>query len=347
MTLLKRAGTLTFALVLGLSVVNTAGAQSVAEFYKGKRMTMMVGSGTGGSYNAYARTLARHIGKHIPGNPSFVVQNMPGAGGVKMTTFLYNKAVRDGSVIAAVQSTTPLDPLLFKGKYQYDATKFTWLGSLDVVTNVMITWHTKKIKNLNDLLTKNVSLAAVGSRTDGVVFSRLLNKWLGGNIKIVGGYGGSGEMFLAMERGEVDGRGGVPWATVKARKSAWIKDKKIDVPLQLAPQRDPELPNSDNLLDHVKDPAQKKAFEMLFSRQEMGRPYFAPPGIPADRVKALRAAFVATANDPAFRADLKKQKFALVMRTGKQVEAIIKRAYSTDKKTIAMLRKGVAAPKKN
>lgn len=329
-------------LLLGLAVLNPANAQSIAEFYKGKTISLIIGSGSAGSYNRYARTLARHMGKHIPGNPSFVAQNMPGAGATVAASHLFTKAAKDGTVIGAIQRTTHLDPLLFPGKYQFKATEFKWLGSLATVTNLIITWHTAKVKNLKDLLSKKVILAATGARTDGVIFPKLLNQWLGGNIKVVAGYKGSGSMFLAMERGEVTGRGGVPWATVKSARGEWVKDKKIDIPLQLAMKKDPELPNVDFLLDYVKDPAQRAAFELLFGRQEMGRPYVIPPGVPADRVKALRQAFVDTTKDPAFQADLKKQKFTLTLRTGKQVQAIVEKAYATDKKTLDMMRKVLA-----
>ena len=334
--------TTAFALGLGLAAgfaaTAPADAQSVEQFYKGKQVKMLIGGGPGGTYDTYARMVARHIGKHIPGKPDVIPQNIPGAGGVAAATQVYT-GPQDGSVFAALARPSTLDPLLSDRKFEYDSQKLKWLGSLAVETNMIVTWHTSPVKTQEDLWKHEATFAATGVTTDGVIYGTLINDWLGGKMKPIAGYAGSPEMFLAMERGEADGRAGVPWSTVKTAAAEWIKDKKINLVSQLALERDPELPDVPMLLDAIKNETHKQAFALLFARNEPGRPYVAPPNIPEDRLKALRDAFVAMTKDKEFLAEVEKAKLDLQLRTGEQVQALIQRSYATPKATVDLLKK--------
>lgn len=332
-----QASLVVWAVLLGLGTVAPAAAQSVEQFYKGKQVKMLIGGGAGGTYDTFGRMVVRHMGKHIPGQPLIIPQNMPGAGGIAAASSLYT-GVQDGSVFAALPRPATLDPLLSDRKFEYDAQKLKWLGSLSVETNMIVTWHTSQVKTRDDLWKYEATYAATGMSTDGVVYGKLINNWLGGKMKPVAGYKGSPEMFLAMERGEVEGRAGVPWSTVKSAAAEWIKDKKINLVAQLALEKDPDLPDVPMLLDAVKDPMHRQAFELLFMRLEAGRPYAAPPEIPADRLTALRDALAATAHDKEFQAEAAKAGLDLNLRTGEQVQALIQKAYATPKATVDLLK---------
>lgn len=332
-----QAGVVAWGVVLGLVGALPAAAQSVEQFYQGKQVKMLIGGGAGGTYDTFGRMVVRHMGKHIPGQPLIIPQNMPGAGGIAAASSLYT-GVQDGSVFAALPRPATLDPLLSDRKFEYDAQKLKWLGSLSVETNMIITWHTSKVKTRDDLWKHEATFAATGTSTDGVLYGKLINNWLGGKMKTVAGYKGSPEMFLAMERGEVEGRAGVPWSTVKSAAAEWIKDKKINLVAQLALEKDPDLPDVPMLLDAIKDPVYRQAFELLFMRLEAGRPYAAPPEIPADRLKALRDAFAATVKDKDFQAEVEKAGLDLNLRTGEQVQALIQKAYATPKATVDLLK---------
>ena len=330
---------LALGVAAGIAAATPAGAQSVEQFYQGKQIRLLIGGGAGGTYDTFARIVVRHMGDHIPGKPHIIPQNLPGAGGIAAASTLYTGA-QDGSIFAALPRPATLDPLLSDRKFEYDAQKLKWLGSLSVETNMIVTWHTSAVKTQDDLWKHEATYAATGMSTDGVIYGKLINDWLGGKMKPVAGYKGSPEMFLAMERGEVEGRAGVPWSTVKTAAADWIKDKKINLVSQLALERDPDLPNVPMLLDAVKNPTHRQAFELLFMRLEAGRPYAAPPDIPDDRLKALRDAFAAMVNDKEFQATVNKAGLDLNLRTGEQVQALIHKAYATPKPTVDLL-KGV------
>jgi len=228
--------------------------------------------------------------------------------------------------------------MLYDRKFEFDAQKFKWLGSLATETNVIITWHTAPVKTADDLFKTEAIFAAAGATTDGVIYPKMINQWLGGKMKVVAGYAGSPEMMLAMERGEVQGRAGVPWGGVKQSNMDWVQSKKINIVSQLALTKEPDLPDSPLILDYVKNPAHRAAFELLFIRQDMGRPFLAPPDIPADRLKALREAFVATAMDPEFLAEAAKGNLDIALRTGEEVQALVAKAYSSSKEAIDLIK---------
>ena len=337
MRVMTQGVALALGVAAGIAAAAPAGAQSVEQFYQGKQVKMLIGGGAGGTYDTFARIVVRHMGSHIPGQPHIIPQNLPGAGGIAAASTLYT-GPQDGLTIAALPRPATLDPLLSDRKFEYDAQKLKWLGSLSVETNMIVTWHTSNVKTQDDLWKHEATYAATGMSTDGVIYGKLINDWLGGKMKPVAGYKGSPEMFLAMERGEVEGRAGVPWSTVKTAAAEWIREKKINLVSQLALERDPDLPNVPMLLDAVKDPTHRQAFELLFMRLEAGRPYAAPPEIPDDRLKALRDAFAAMVKDKEFQATVEKAGLDLNLRTGDQVQALIHKAYATPKPTVDLLK---------
>ncbi len=326
---------------LGMAaLVSPAAAQTS---FKDKSITMIVGASVGGSNDLYARLLARHMGRHLDGNPGFVVKNMAGAGGAAAASTLYANAPKDGTTIAAVTRVTTLDPLLSSQKFPFDPLKFNWLGSLNKETNLIVVSDKAPVKTFEEVFSKEVIVAAAGATTDGVIYPRLINNLLGAKFKIVSGYAGSEEMILAVERGEVHGRGGVPWTTIKGSHADLLKSGKFIIIVQLALNKDPELPNVPLLMDYVKDDSHRKVFELLFARQEMGRPFLAPPDLPDAVVKQLRAAFNAAAADPQLLAEAAKQKLDIQVVTGEEMQAMLVRLYATPQAIVDIARKELEA----
>ena len=327
-----------WAIGVGAALVLWAGvnsAPSVAdEFYKGQNLTLMVGSGAGSVNDAYARLLARHLRKHIPGLSNTVVQNVPGASGVTATAQLYNNRPRDGSVIAVVQRTLLLDPLLRDRSYPYDILKLNWLGSLNRESNVLIVSGESKIKTFDDALTTEAILAAAAPDSDGVLYPKLMNLFLGTKFKVVSGYDGDAKMMLSIERGETEGRGGVPLGALKVSSADKLRDGRIRILIQLGLQRNPEIKEIPNLLERITQPAHRQVLEILFARQEMGRPVVAPPGVPEMRMALLHKAMEATARDPEYLADADRMKLEIDFLSGNEMQEMLKRLYALPKSTI-------------
>jgi len=326
-----------------MAAILTAGAFQAAQaddFYKGKRVKFLVGSSSGGGYDTFARVLARHYGDHIKGNPSFIVQNMPGASSRKVANFLYNKAPKDGSTIAAVFSGIPTEPLVNPNKARFDARKFTWIGSANKGTFVGFVWHTAPAQTLEDLKTKQMIVGASGGATYD--FPALANELLGLNFKIIAGYTGTKAIGLAMERGEVQGNAGTTWASIKLQHPDWIKEKKVRVFVQYAKDRHPELSNVPQMMDLAKTKADRQTLNLMYVRQEYQRPYIAPPGLPAVRVKTLRTAFNATMKDSAYLADARKRRLEINPLRGEQIDALIAEVYKTPKAVVERVKKILA-----
>lgn len=317
------------AALLAAGVAQSAHADS---FYKGKRVKFLVGSSSGGGYDAYSRVLARHFGNHLLGNPSFIVQNMPGASSRKVANFMYNKAPRDGSTIAAVFSGIPTEPLVNPNKARFDARKFTWIGSANKGTFVGFVWHTSPAQTLDDLKTKQMIVGASGGATYD--YPALANELLGLNFKIISGYTGTRAIGLAMERGEVHANAGTTWASIKLQHPGWLKDKKVRVFVQYGSKKNSELPNVPLMRKLAKNDADRQALNLMYVRQEYQRPYIAPPGLPAIRVKTLRTAFNATMKDPAYLADAKKRRLDVDPLRGEEIDALIAEVYKTPKAVV-------------
>jgi tripartite-type tricarboxylate transporter receptor subunit TctC len=324
-----------------LALVQPAAAQSVEEFYKGKTISLLIGFSVGGGYDLYARHLARHIGKHIPGNPTVIPQNMAGAGSLRAASFLYSAAPKDGSVFGTFARTTGINPLLESGA-NFDGTKFTWLGSVTDDVSTCITWSTSPVKTWQDFLTKPVTLGGQGPSSEPDIFARLFKNVFGAPIKLVAGYPGTTEITLAMERGEVDGLCGLSWSTIKTRHAAWFHDKKINVLIQSAFRKEPELGDVPLVMDMTKDPEKLQILKLILAAQQMARPFAAPPGIPADRKSALIAAFDATMKDPDFLANASRLSIDVSPVPARDLDTLLAEVYATPKEIIAKAAKAIA-----
>lgn len=317
------------AVLTVLTAGATAYAQTPAEFYKGKNIELYIGYSVGGGYDLYARVLARHIGKHIPGNPTVVPKNMEGAGSLRLANWLAKVAPKDGTVFGTVGRGVPFDTLLGLSGTQFKATEFSWIGSANNEVSICASWGTSKITTIEDALTKQLVIGGTGPTDDTVQFPRVLNGVLGTKFKIISGYPGGNDVVLAMERGEVEGRCGWSWSTIIATHADWVKDKKIHLLVQLALEKQPDLPDVPLIADMAKTTEQKQIIKLIFARQVIGRPYFGPPGIPKDRLEALRKAFMETMVDKDFLADADKSKLEISPVQGDKVEALVKEIYET------------------
>jgi tripartite-type tricarboxylate transporter receptor subunit TctC len=308
----------------------SARAQTVEEFYKGKTVNLLIGFSVGGGYDLYARHLARHLGKHIPGKPTIIPQNMAGAGSLRAANFLYTAAPKDGSTIGTFSRTTGINPLLESGA-TFDGTKFTWLGSVTDDVSTCVTWHTSPVKTWKDFLEKPSTLGGQGLSSDPDIFARLYKNVFGAPIKLVSGYPGTTEIMLALERGEVEGVCGISWSTLKTRHAAWIRDKKINILIQSSLKKEPEMDDVPLIMEQTKDAEKLQILKLILAAQEMARPFAAPPGIPENRKAALIAAFDATMKDPEFLADGQKLNLDVNPVTAKALNELLAELYATPK----------------
>ena len=302
-------------------------AQDVAAFYKGRDVFMEIGYSPGGAYDVYARAVARFLGQHIPGNPTLIPKNLEGAGSLRLANWLYNVAPKDGTQIGTIGRGLAFDPLLGNPGAEFDALKFTWLGSANNEVSVCVAWSTSGITKLEDLYTRQMTVGGTGGGSDTDVFPQVLNGVLGTRMKLVTGYPGGNDVNLAMERGEVQGRCGWSWSSVVATHSDWINEHKINVLAQLSLSKHPDLPNVPLIMDFAKTPEQKQILKLIFARQVMGRPYLAPPGLPKRQVLTLQQAFMDTMKDPRFLAEAKQEKLEINPVSGPQIEGLLNEAY--------------------
>ena len=334
------AKTVTTIAALAFVHAAPARAQSPADFYRGKNVNMIISSSPGGGYDILSRTVARHLGKHIPGNPNVIVRNMPGAGGIIATNHIYKAAPRDGLTFAGVQNNTPFEPLLGTKEADYDATKLNWLGTPSVETGTLIVWHTSPIQTLEDARRMEMTAGASGANSTPSFFARLLNELLGTKIKVIVGFPGQNEAYIAMERGELDSYGVTFWSSLTSTKQHWIKDKKIRVLVQYGPEKDAALPNVPYGPDLVTSEDDKLLFEASYAQLAAGRPFVAPPDLPADRLAALRKAMLDTYTDKEFLAEAEKLQLQVDKPTsGEKLQAQIGRVYQMPQRVIDRLRR--------
>lgn len=282
---------------------HSVAAADVADFYKGRTISIQCGYSPGGTYDAIARLLAQHMPAHIPGHPLIVVKSMPGAGSLRAVQYLYELAPRDGTELAVVTRSYPIEPVLNAAKTKYSATRFEPIGSTSPEISVGVTWHTSRIKTLDDLL-RHGAIVGSSSLTDDTGRYPLIIKNLtqAANMKIVVGYPGGNEITAAVERGEVDARVGWSWGSIKSRSRSWLAEKKINIFVQLGMDKAADLPNVPFIMDYARNETDKSALELLFAPMAAAWPLIAPPDVPNDRIAALRQAFQKTMKDPAFRA---------------------------------------------
>ena len=334
------------AMTLGAASLPTAGARA-ADFYAGKQIVFMIGSDVGGGYDIYARAIARHLGDHIPGNPTFVPRNQPGAGSGTVAAFLASVAPKDGTTIGAIFPGVIIGPLLDdKAKSLFEPTKFLYLGSADSGTRVCITFQNSKIKTFEDAQkTKTVmGASAAGGSTRDYAY---MNANAGGaKFTVVSGYKGTADIFLAMERGEVDGMCGLDWTSLKSQRPDWVRDKKVNILVQNSTDSEDELDKLGvpTLWKYIKNDQDKQAVEMVVSQQIFGRPYLAPPGTPAERVKILRDAFSATMKDPKFLEDAEKARIDIAPSSGERVQSVVEKLYATPKEVITRAKQLISPP---
>ena len=326
------------SIVVALLLASPVAAQSVDDFYRGRTVTVLVGFTAGGGYDLYARVLGRHLGRHIPGNPAVVVQNMPGAGSLKATQYVFGVAPKDGTVLATVSRGMATDPLLADAKF--DATKLTWIGSVTSETSICATWKASPVKSWDDMFKREFTLGGSATGADPDTFALILRNVFGAKVKLVTGYPGGNDINLAMERGEVDGRCGWSWSSLKSLKT-WLP--QINLLAQFAVVKNAELPQVPWTIERAKDDAQRQVLRLLTAGQFLGRPFFATPEVPADRKAALRAAFDATMTDPQFVAETTKLDLEVTPVTGQAIDAFLADLYATPKDVV---RKAAAAIQK-
>jgi tripartite-type tricarboxylate transporter receptor subunit TctC len=319
------------AIVLGALIfaafASPAYAQSVEQFYKGRQINLIVGFNPGGAYDPYARTVARHLPRFLPGNPDVVVKNMQGAGSVRAANYLYKVAPRDGSELGLIAGSAALEPMFGVRPTQFDGQKFTWLGSANDEPGVCFSWHTSPIVTAQDLFDKEMILGASG--TSNLDFPLTLNAVLGTKIRIVRGYNGTSSIMLAMERGEIQGMCGMVYAAVKTSHPEWLREKKVRVLMQIGLEPNREMAGIPFAMNFAKSDDDKRVLRLLVGWTIMGRPYLAPPGIPEDRKAALRRAFDLTMKDKAFLADADKMRLDISPITGEAIDRFLADAYAT------------------
>jgi tripartite-type tricarboxylate transporter receptor subunit TctC len=321
------------ALILGLTGI--VFAQSPADFYKGRNVDLYIGYSVGGAYDLYARVIGRHMGAHIPGNPTLVPKNMEGAGSLRLANYLYRVAPQDGSAFGTIGRGIAFDPLLIGKGDIFDAQKFNWLGSANNEVSVCVALKDSGITKFEDLFSKELTVGGTGTSADTDQFPHVMNGILGTHFKIVEGYPGGNDVVLAMERGEVKGRCGWSWSSVKSTHKSWIDEKKMIVLVQLSLTKHPELPDVPLVTDFAKTDEQRQILKLIFARQVMGRPFLAPPNVPADRVALLRKAFMDTMTDKDFMAEADKTELEVNPVSGEDVETLVKDIYATPKDIIA------------
>jgi hypothetical protein len=322
------AKTLLVALMLAvLAALRPAvAADEAPDFYRGKTINVIVGFGAGGGYDIYARLLAHHLGNHIAGQPNVVVQNMEGAGSVRAANYVYSVAPKDGTVLAAVNQNMPMYQMLGGAGAQFNAAEINWLGSMAYSNGTLYTWHQSGIKTLDDAKAREVPLGGVGTTSDSYIYPTLINGLLGTRFKVINGYAGTKEIHLALERGEVMGRGGNTWASVTSSNQDWIEQKKINVLVQIGFKLETEIPQVPLLIDLVKTPEEKQIVTVVTLPTALGYTNWLAPEVPASRIKLLRTAYDATMRDKAFLDEAAKHAMMIRPQTGSEIEALIKQA---------------------
>jgi tripartite-type tricarboxylate transporter receptor subunit TctC len=322
-----------FALIAAL-MLPVVEARAQTDFFAGKQISLLIGTTAGGGYDAYGRLVARHIGRHIPGQPAVVAKNMPGAGGLASANYLYNRAPKDGTEILIVQNGLPFERLFHslspEGKNAlFDATKFGWIGSATQTVFVTVTWHGSGIRTLQDASAKETILGASTTSSDSYVLAMLSNNLLGTKFKVVHGYAGATEVSLAVENGEVQGEAGKDWTTLTSTKPQWIRDKLINILVQMGMRAHPDLKGVPMAIDLARSPQDREIMEVVFAKYGMARPFFTAPGVPPERLALLRRAFNATMSDPVLIAEASKLGMEITPVRGEDVEALVGKMMAT------------------
>lgn len=308
-------------------------AQAAESFYSGRTVNLVIGYSVGGGYDMYARLLGKYLNKYLPGNPTITPQSMPGAGSLKAINYLYSIAPKDGATIGTFGRTMPEEPLL--GEADFDARKLTWLGSVTSDVSLCVTWMNSPIKTFNDLVSKPSRMGGQGAGSDPDVLSSAIKNIFGSKLQLVTGYPGSNETALAMERGEIDGTCGISWSTLKIDHPDWVSGKKINILVQVALEKAPDLPAVPLLIDLAPNAETAKVLKVISVSQAYARPFAAPPGIPEDRKAALRNAFEMVMKDPAFLAEAKRRGLEVRPVSWQRIDQLLDDVYKTPPDVLA------------
>jgi tripartite-type tricarboxylate transporter receptor subunit TctC len=323
-----RARLLPISVVLGLLVAGAAAAQD-ADFYRGKQIHLTISTGPGGGYDAYARTLGRYMASHIPGAPTIVPQNMPGAGGLRATSFVYNGAARDGTAMALVHGSMVTADLLTPDGANFKPANFAYIGNIDGEPGFCVAWKGSPVKKVEDLKTHDFIVGSTGAGAGLDIHPRVLNKLYGAHMRVVAGYEAGNDVALAMERGEVDGRCSWPVSALQVMRPQWLTNGDITLLVQFGIEKHPRYPNVPSILDLVTDPDARAALELILAERQLLRPVMAPPETPKARLEILRRAFLATMADPGFLAECEKQGLGVTPMAGDKVQALVARVHET------------------
>jgi tripartite-type tricarboxylate transporter receptor subunit TctC len=329
------------AILCGVSLTcvsaQLAPAAAADAYFKDKQIRMVVGSAPGGGYDAYGRLLAQYMKQHIPGNPTIIVQNMPGAGSLVAANYIYNVSPKDGTFIGAVNAMLATDPLVYPDRVKFDPRQFRWLGSALRENHVGVAWQLTRVKSFDDVLKNELIVAGTGGATN--FYPLFVDAMLGAKLKMIPGYQGTKQGMLAMERGEVGGLVGITWASVKATSGSWLRDDKIRAFIQFGLKKHPELPDVSWVYDYARNNDDRAAMDLAFGNSEFGRPFIAPPGVPDEVVQILRDAFEDTMSDPEFRADADKRQLDLEITRGSEIQSLIEKIYKTPPAVVERVKK--------
>ena len=338
---LKFAGKWLLALAALFALSGRAGADGVGDFYKNRSVSLVIGYSVGGGYDAYARLLARYIGKHIPGEPSIVPQQMTGAGSLRAANYIFSVAPKDGSVLGTFSRSMGIAPLF--GQAEFDSREFTWLCSVTDDDTTCVTWGTSPIKTWDDFLSKPFKLGGLGADSDPDIWALLYKNVFGAKVQLVTGYPGTNDVVLAMERGEVDGLCGLSWSTIRTRHAEWLSGHSVNIIVQAALRKEPEIAAVPLATDLVSNPEQLQIIRLLLASQAMARPFAAPPELAPDRKSALIAAFDATMRDADFLTEAQKLNFEIHPVSAATIDGLLAEVYATPKDVLARAAKAISS----
>jgi tripartite-type tricarboxylate transporter receptor subunit TctC len=322
----------------GLAQLGTAAADPTADFYRGKSISLIISVGEGDGLDRTARILARHWPDHIPGNPTIIPKNMPGAGSLRATEYLYGQAPKDGTVLGAIIPVFVLQQAMgggTTGAINYDAGKFAWLGSSSISNQMVYAWHATGVTSLEQAMRQELLMGATGIGSNSVLYPTILNNVLGTKFKIIMGYRTAPEVGLAMERGEVQGRAGESFNTLMAVNADWVREKKINILVQIGVAREPGFESVPLITDFAGDPARRAVLELFSEDIGLGRPYLAPPGVPAERIAALRRAFDAAMKDPGLLAEAKQSHLDISPTGGEMLQQLVASMLATQPEVLS------------
>lgn len=320
---------------------SSGNAQSPADFYRDKTISLYVGYPPGGDYDVYARAMARHMGKFIPGAPHMVVRNQPGAASLAFANELYNTHPRDGMVFGTFARSVPMDRLLERPSTNFDPTQFNWIGSANAEVSICTVWHGIGVRSVQDFMSRPIVFGANAPGSESDVYPTILKNLLGAKFKVVTGYPGTNDLMMAMERGETQGRCGMTWSALKSTLPEWVREKKVYIALQFAIEKHAELTDVPLVTELARSDEEKRALELILAGQAMGRPFAAPPKVPAERIAALRAAFNVTMQDKGFLEEADKLGLEIQPVTGMRLQALVENMFAQPKPVIQAARHAI------